>query len=479
MSLSSSFSNALSGLKATSQMAQVVSSNVANAMTDGYGRRQVELSVRHPFGGVQVDGISRLVDRGIIADRRMAESRMSGQEGMVKSLSRLENLMGATGSDTSLASRIVALERAFISAAGDPSSNVRLALAGDRLADVVKGLHEAETGIRTLRQEADRSIADQVKTLNTALVEVEDLNRDIARGNLTGADTAGLMDRRQIAVDRIASIVPIREMDRANGTIALVTAQGATLLDGSVARIGFTATPTIVPDMTHASGALSGLTINGNLVATPDGVGKLSGGTLGASFMLRDDILVSAQAGLDAVARDLIERFSNPVADPTLLPGSPGLLTDAGLAFDPMNAIGLAGRIAVNAAVDPARGGELFRLRDGAGATTPGPVGDSTRIDAWLAALATPRSLATGGSPGSAAVLAAGFISGIGATRLSAEEVLAFSSARWTGLRQSELAMGVDTDAEMQNLLLIEQSYAANARVIQTLDNLMRVLMEL
>ena len=37
---------------------------------------------------------------------------------------------------------------------------------------------------------------------------------------------------------------------------------------------------------------------------------------------------------LDEVARDLIGRFSG-VTDPTLSPGDPGLLTDAGAALDP------------------------------------------------------------------------------------------------------------------------------------------------
>jgi len=38
---------------------------------------------------------------------------------------------------------------------------------------------------------------------------------------------------------------------------------------------------------------------------------------------------------------------------------------------------------------------------------------------------------------------------------------------------------GVDTDAEMQSLLLIEQSYAANARVIQTVSDMLDILMQI
>ena len=46
MTINSALSNALSGLAATSRAIGVVSSNVANATTDGYGRREIELAAR-------------------------------------------------------------------------------------------------------------------------------------------------------------------------------------------------------------------------------------------------------------------------------------------------------------------------------------------------------------------------------------------------------------------------------------------------
>ena len=39
MTLSGSLSSALSGLNAASRAAEIVSTNIANAMTEGYGRR--------------------------------------------------------------------------------------------------------------------------------------------------------------------------------------------------------------------------------------------------------------------------------------------------------------------------------------------------------------------------------------------------------------------------------------------------------
>ena len=38
--------------------------------------------------------------------------------------------------------------------------------------------------------------------------------------------------------------------------------------------------------------------------------------------------------------------------------------------------------------------------------------------------------------------------------------------------------MGVDSDAELQALMLVEQAYAANAKVLSVIDDLMKLLLE-
>jgi flagellar hook-associated protein 1 len=171
-------------------------------------------------------------------------------------------------------------------------------------------------------------------------------------------------------VDSIASIVPIREVARDRNQIALFTAGGVPLLDGEASVIDFTPTRLITPDMTQDSGGLSGITINGRAHDTAGVNSPIVGGTLGALFAVRDDLAVSAQGKLDALARDLVQRFSDPAVDTTLATDAPGLFTDGGAAFAPEDETGLAGRLQMNAAADPQQGGALFRLRDGLGAAT-------------------------------------------------------------------------------------------------------------
>jgi flagellar hook-associated protein 1 len=89
MSLSTSLSNAVSGLTASARSAEVVSTNVANAMTEGYARREILLSSRSIAGigrGVQVDGVSRVVDAGLMATRRTADAALAGMSATARLL---------------------------------------------------------------------------------------------------------------------------------------------------------------------------------------------------------------------------------------------------------------------------------------------------------------------------------------------------------------------------------------------------------
>ena len=124
----------------------------------------------------------------------------------------------------------------------------------------------------------------------------------------------------------------------------------------------------------------------------------------------------------------------------------------------------------------------MWRLRDGLGAAAPGPTGYAGQLSALSTALSAVRAQASGGlSPGARSL--SGFASDIASSqsvnRLSADAGTAFASARAEGLRSALLRDGVDTDQEMQNLLVIEQTYAANAKVIQTVDQLIKILLGL
>ena len=256
----------------------------------------------------------------------------------------------------------------------------------------------------------------------------------------------------------------------------------AVLLDGKESVFEFTPVNTLVPEMTQASGGLSGLTLNGRPMATAGETSLVLGGTLAGLFAVRDELAVQGQARLDAVARDLVERFGAAGLDTTLAPGDAGLFTDNGGTFDPLDEVGLSSRIALNAAVDPQAGGQVWRMRDGLGTAAPGATGDASLLIALSDALTAARPTSSTALPAgsrSLAGLASNILSFASSDRLTAETEQAFSAARYASLDEIEKAGGVDTDQELQSLLVIEKNYAANAKVIQAVDEMIKTLLGL
>jgi flagellar hook-associated protein 1 FlgK len=67
-----------------------------------------------------------------------------------------------------------------------------------------------------------------------------------------------------------------------------------------------------------------------------------------------------------------------------------------------------------------------------------------------------------------------------GQKRVNYEATVSSTSVQYTTMADAELSeTGVDVDAQMQELLLIEQTYAANARVIEIASQMINRLMEL
>ncbi len=476
MSISSAFANAASGLTASARAVQVASANIANAMTEGYAARRIDLvpaTLAGTGGGVRVAGITRLTDPVLIGLHRDSFASAEADARTSSFWQRVESTVGLPGGGLSQA--LSDLDSALISASERPDLDQRLARVTTSAKALVAGIGAAGDTVQTLRLEADTAIARDVATLNAGLARVGALNDGIVRLQASGQSTLGLLDERQALVSSLSAIVPLREIPRSDGRVMLFSTGGELLLDLKSAEIRFSATPAVDAGMRNGAG-LSPLSIGDRVIDMGSG-GPMAGGRLAAGFHIRDVDAPQVQQGLDALAADLINRFADPATDTTLPPGAPGLFTDGGGLVSAVP--GLTSRLAVNTAVLTEQGGALWRLRDGIAAAAPGPVGNAVQVGNLLAALDRPVAAATGQPAQGATGRMAALIAEISTSRDVAETGAASTRARHEALGEQVLAQGVDTDAEMQQLLLIEQAYAANARVIETADAMLRRLLEI
>ena len=482
MSISHAINAAQTGLKVSGLRADVVATNVANASTPGYVRRSIILSetlVGGRTSGVSSTGVVRATDSGLTSERMTLSSNVAQSSLMASTWQVLSSRIGDDAEGTGLFSKLSNFESALSAAVVSPESGTQLSALLDAANSVVNELNGLSQLVTQQRTEADREIADGVNVVNAALKQVEELNGLLAGMDRTTAQAAALMDDRQRALDTISEYLPIEAVPRDGGTIDVVTSEGVSLVAGTAKQLEFTPGNPFGPNMTVDNGALSKLMV-GDLELTPgaSSYAAVSSGMFGALFTLRDADLPACGAQLDTIANDLVSRLSNDAIDPTKVAGEFGLFVDTGTPGDP----GLAGRIDINAQIDPTQGGSIWRLRDGIGAASEGPPGNNSILSAMSDAFTAIQSMNANGIQGSfsATDLVAHVASMTGQTRISHETALSAASTQHDLMMEAELSeTGVDIDSQMQDLLAIEQAYAANARVIEIANQMLQRLMEI
>ena len=489
MTLSSALSAANSGLRTTSYRAEIAAGNVANANTPGYVRREAissEAATGGQGSGVRIAGVQRHQDLAVTALRRDADASLARSDALAQTFNQLNINLGTPDSEFGLFASFQGLESTMRELSATPESSVLQASVLGASADLVNQFHSLSELTNSLRESADMDIARDVETVNSALHRLSELNGSIvSSGNGTG-EAAALEDERQGLIDTISEIIPVQIAQRENGRIELLTKEGVYLLSTQVNEVTFNPANAIPPTSQYndGSGQLSGLTV-GDQDITPGAGGNfsLSSGSLSGYFSVRDTIVPKFNEQLDSMASDLIRRFSDDGLDPTKAAGAPGIFTDAGAALDPLNTTGIASRIALNAAIDPSQGGSVTRFRDGLGALTTGPEGNADILNGYLDAMNTASAAPSGsGITGtySFSELLAGFTSTVGENRVRNDAINSSALVRQNLYSDAEIqASGVDTDVEMQALLIIEQSYAANARVIQVVSDMLDRLMQI
>ena len=462
MSITAAFGHSRAGLSAVAVWAEATSSNIANADRPDHVRASVRRDVG-PDGALTGARISRERTDEIDGLLRKASARERTQDAIAADLSLYVARLGQPGDPGTLGAEFAGLQAAF--------SN--LALAPEQASYQGAALSAAETVAATLR-DVSAVLADTQARLRervtTSVAELNDGLRRAADGfGARASDPPGEARDGGLAaeLDALGALADVRVDARGGGPITLHTPSGALLAEGGDAA-------TIRFD--QASGRLFADGLVGEVEITPGvpGARGFAEGRLAGEIQMLTEILPRMRDQLDQLAGGLIAAFEE--ADGTLAAGDAGLFTDAGAPLGPGATPGLAERISVNDLVRPEGGGEIWRLRDGLSAPAPGSVGAGAQATAFADAIGAPRGFdPVAGLPAQAALAdyAAALVTQQARVQIGAEDRRDAAAGRLATLSTSrDAAVGVDLDTELQTLLQIEQSYAANSRVIQSLSEM-------
>ncbi|MGP9813361.1 flagellar hook-associated protein FlgK [Rhodopseudomonas sp. NSM] len=486
MTLTVALNSARSSLMAAGTQASAISRNIAGAMQDGYSRKNVLLSTM-PGNGIYVAGIQRATSAGLFNSVLKATSTSSSQDTLYNGL---QKIAAATVDDPELdqspAAKLAVLKSALQQYATAPD-NVTLAQAAVTAANAVAAsLNEATDTVQSVRADADADLAASVETINQLLAQFETANTAVVKGTITGSDITDYLDLRDNILSKLSQEVGITVATRANNDMVIYTDSGVTLFEKSARSVTFE--PTYGYNAATVGNAvyIDGVPVNGASAVMPVHSGRLAG-----LASLRDDATVSYQNQLDEIARGLIEAFAESDQSGSALPDVPGLFTYPGAPAIPASgaiSAGLAGTIAVSAAVDQAAGGDPSRLRDGGisgGAAyvynTTGNAGFSDRLQQLADGMAAARAFdpAALGKPNANLIDFAGSsVSWLESQRQSASNESTYSQ---TLLERSAEALsnvnGVNMEDEMSYMLQVERTFSASSKLIATVDDMLKQLL--
>ncbi len=314
MSLDGILRTALSGLNTNQSALRTTSQNIANVNTPGYARQEVVLS--SSSSGVQIGEIRRIVDKFLTKELIGASAYEGYFEKQTALYDRLSSLFGTPDDVSSLNNKIDRMFDSFATLATDPTQAARRVGVLSDIQGVADTLDRYANQILNLRSDADSQIVGEIATLNSALIQISNLNNLISHGKETGSDTATLEEERARAIEKISDIIDIRATEQSNNKIEISTISGLSLVDDQ-ARIvqynppGQVETTVVFNSITvHKIDSNTGLAAATGVALEP----SLRAGTLKGLVDMRDKELpeVSISLGeLSAKFTDLVNQVHN------------------------------------------------------------------------------------------------------------------------------------------------------------------------
>ena len=285
-----------SGLSAYKRSLEVTGNNIVNANTEGYSRRNVQLTGvgeasatptslnNGSGGGVSVELIGRSTDNFVQAQARDASSAASAATALSDRLDRLEkNLFSA---DTDLGASIQNFFSKIQDLSSTPTSlpiRVTVLQATDSLAADFRAQADK------LTQESNAILSDakdQLNQTNALTTQLAQINKNLVSLGSDPSKTNDLLDQRDNVINKIVKLVHVTVETQTNGSTNLYIGDG-----------------TGGPQLVNQSGAktLSVSRDNGNLSISMDPygsntpIGMVSGGTVGGILSFNDYVASSLE----------------------------------------------------------------------------------------------------------------------------------------------------------------------------------------
>ena len=489
MSLINALFTGKSGLTANQKWSEVTSRNIANANTEGYVKKEIQFTNRDDLagGGVYVADIRREIDVSIDRMYRYEASKMEKERAIYESIEEYTAILGQPNDEKSAAYKLSDFKSELISLINNPSSSAVQQSAYISAQNLTRTIRENAEHLESLKLETVQEIKYDIHELNRNLKQLQTLNARVMMYRDQPIGKEELMDEMGRLVDDISQKMNIRTTFMNDGRVNLYTGSGVALLedqalnevvyfpsadleDGTIWVVGNP--DTFNPADPKASGSIE-ITPNREGVPRSFEFGSIAG------FMhIQNEVIPDFEKQLDVLAGHILHIGSDGTneglfVDPDAVAGTapPDVTVYA-------NIDGLSQRIVTNPNIE----GEVWRIKDGADATSPKlSASDTSVLDEtvkFFDNILTHGAVQDMPNESTLEDYTNHMVATQQSARTFAEDTYASVQVTFETIESSRLSIeGVNIDEELQKLIVIEQSYAANSQLMKTVAEMMDKLM--
>ena len=239
----STLQTALTSLLSQRRAMDLIGHNVANANTDGYTRRRVELD---PLGGtaangfwsrttqvgngVDVTGVTRMREEFLDLRVRAQMDRAGSATRLADIYSHVEGLIPEP-SDSGVAAQLSAFWSAWSAAAARPGDLPTRSAVLSRAETLAHSLSSTAQALTDYRNQLENDTRVTVAQVNADTARIAQLNGAIVTAVANGVDAGDLQDQRDQLIDRVVSNTGATFRTRDDGAVDVFLG-GGTLVRG-------------------------------------------------------------------------------------------------------------------------------------------------------------------------------------------------------------------------------------------------------
>jgi flagellar hook-associated protein 1 len=237
------------GVQAHQQALHVVGHNIDNARTKGYSRQRIEMKAFDPIylpglnreetpgqigQGVAVERIERIRDQ-LLDKRIVAQASSEGYWTERDRYVRMMEQMYLEPGENSVRAKMDTFWDAWQELSMYPADTAPRTAVIERGKTLIDGIHNRYQGLKGLQEQADSDIQMTVGRVNEITRQIAALNGEIVRSKAMGDNPNDLMDRRDLLVDELSSIIDIT-IDARDPDEFMVHTSGLVIVQGKIGR---------------------------------------------------------------------------------------------------------------------------------------------------------------------------------------------------------------------------------------------------